>query len=129
MWSRLDSTHRLIRSRSSRSSRPLRWQKRCAAWSRDPVNTARSGPWVALMPRSSCSMSEFESHVRSYKDSKEEMVEVLSQDLFPWQDMDAFLDAIENEDWEISCYELRACCGSSNTFVTARAATQTEAWS
>jgi hypothetical protein len=74
-------------------------------------------------------MSEFESHVRSYKDSKEEMVEVLSQDLFPWQDMDAFLDAIENEDWEISCYELRACCGSSNTFVTARAATQTEAWS
>ena len=52
-------------------------------------------------------MSEFESHVPSYKDSKEEMVEVLSQDLFPWQDLDAFLDAIENEDWDISCYELR----------------------
>ena len=29
-------------------------------------------------------MSEFESHVPSYKDSKEEMVEVLSQDLFLW---------------------------------------------
>ena len=52
-------------------------------------------------------MSEFESHVPSYKDSKEEMVEVLSQDLFPWQDLDAFLDAIENEDREISCYEPR----------------------
>ena len=92
-------------------SRPSRWEKRCATWSRDPVNTARSGPWAALMPRSSCSMSEFESHVPSYKDSKEEMVEVLSQDLFPWQDLDAFLDAIENEDWEISCYELRAVVG------------------
>jgi hypothetical protein len=33
-------------------------------------------------------MSEFESHVPSYEDSKEEMVEVLSQDLFPWQDLD-----------------------------------------
>jgi hypothetical protein len=72
-----------------------------------PGKYARSGPWMILTTRSSCSMSEFESHVPSYKDSKEEMVEVLSQDLFPWQDLDAFLDAIENEDWEISCYELR----------------------
>ena len=39
-------------------------------------------------------MSEFESHVPFYKDTKEEMVEVLSQDLFPWQDLDAFLDAM-----------------------------------